>query len=198
MSRLTRVEQQRRTHQALLDVGLAVFLRCGFLATTVEEIAAEAGYTRGAVYKHFGGKEGLWQAIVDGQADAQLAGLRELLDGVSSREELVAALSPLDGVAVQWIQVSAEFLAAAAGRPEIAAAIVGAQREREALIVESLTQLCVRLDVRPVMPLPQVVAMLAGLAGSLALRRAIDPSVDAAAITAGVVRAIFPPAGTDG
>src|SRR6187200_3303119 len=121
LPRLTRAQQQDRTHAQLLEAGLTVFLQRGYLAATAEEIAAAAGYTRGALYKHFGGKEGLWQAIVDAHADAHLQGLRAALDGATSRDELLAALNPavyVQQTAARWTAVSAEYLAAVAGRPE--------------------------------------------------------------------------------
>lgn len=85
MTRLTRAEQQRLTHERLLEAGRSVLTRRGFLAATVDEIAEEAYYTRGAVYKHFGGKEGLWQALVDAHAEAHLQLLGETLDRASTR-----------------------------------------------------------------------------------------------------------------
>ncbi|WP_238019871.1 helix-turn-helix domain-containing protein [Dactylosporangium sp. AC04546] len=94
MTRLSRAETQERTHAQLLAAGRAVFLRRGFLAATVDEIAAAAGYTRGAVYKHFGGKEGLWQAILDATADAHLAALTAAFQAARSRADLLAALDP--------------------------------------------------------------------------------------------------------
>ena len=96
MSRLTRAEPQQRTHEHLLDAGRQVFLRRGFLAATVEEIAADAGYTRGAVYKHFGGKEGLWLAIIEADAATHLRQLRNALAQATDRDDLIAALTPGD------------------------------------------------------------------------------------------------------
>lgn len=193
MDRLTRAEQQERTHQRLLDVGAAVFMQRGFLTATVEDVAAEAGYTRGAVYKHFGGKEGLWNAIVASRANVELSALREALEGVRSRDELIAVLRPGDSsYALRWILASTEFLASVAGKPSLAAVIVDAQRVREREIVELLTALCERIGVRPAMPLSQVVVALTALIGNLVLRQAADPSVDVGGIANGVLQAIFP------
>ncbi len=113
--RLTRAERQDRTHEQLMAAGLAVFLRRGFLAATVEEVAADAGYTRGAVYKHFGGKEGLWQAIVDAHADTHLQRLRAALDQVTSRDELLAVLNPVGYVHEAAARWTASFRPGAAG-----------------------------------------------------------------------------------
>ena len=170
--------------------------RRGFLAATVEEIAAEAGYTRGAVYKHFGGKEGLWLAIIDVRAEAHLHLLREALDRVSSSEELVAALTPSgfvdDEDAARWSMTTAEFAAAVTRLPETAAAAVAAQRRHEEQLVALLERHCRRLRIRPALPLPHVVVMLGGLGTSLALRRGVDPATDVAAIVADVLAVVFP------
>jgi AcrR family transcriptional regulator len=54
---------QRR--EQLLDVGRALFAEKGYDATSVEEIAAQAGVSKPVVYEHFGGKEGLYAVVVD-------------------------------------------------------------------------------------------------------------------------------------
>jgi AcrR family transcriptional regulator len=193
---LTRLEQQQRTHELLLEAGRSVLTRRGFLAATVEEIAAEAGFTRGAVYKHFGGKEGLWLAIIDARAEAHLLLLRQALDRVSSQEELVAALTPSGAVddddAARWSRTTAEFMAAVTRLPETAAAAVAAQRRTEEQIIAVLDEHCRRLGIRPALPLPQAVVMLGALSGSLAMRRGVDPAIDVAAIVANVLAVVFP------
>lgn len=54
---------QRRSQ--LLDVGRSAFAELGFEATSVEEIAARAGVSKPVVYAHFGGKEGLYEQVVE-------------------------------------------------------------------------------------------------------------------------------------
>ena len=198
MPRLTRAEQQRQTHDRLLAAGLAVLARRGFLAATVEEIAAEAGYTRGAVYKHFGGKEGLWLAAMDAHAEAHLTLLDEALAGATDQDGLVRALTPAtfadDEEAARWSLTAAEFVASVARQPETAAAVVAAQRKHEEQIVAVLDRHLDRLGLRPALPLPQVVVMLGVMGGGLALRRGMDPDVDVATILAGALAVLFPEA----
>lgn len=55
--RLTRAERQQQTRDALLDAAARVFVRRGFQGSSVEEISAEAGYTRGAFYSNFKSKD---------------------------------------------------------------------------------------------------------------------------------------------
>src|SRR5687768_7926109 len=49
-------EDAAATRAAVLDASLRVFSRKGYAATRLEEVAAEAGVTRGAVYWHFADK----------------------------------------------------------------------------------------------------------------------------------------------
>ena len=64
--RLTRKERQAETKRKLLDAAEAVFLRRGFDRSSVEEICAEAGFTRGAFYSNFESKEEMFfQLLAD-------------------------------------------------------------------------------------------------------------------------------------
>ncbi|KPC55423.1 TetR/AcrR family transcriptional regulator [Amantichitinum ursilacus] len=58
--RLTREESRDQTRQRLLDAALALIAQKGLAATSVEDIAEAAGYSRGAVYSNFGGKGDLF------------------------------------------------------------------------------------------------------------------------------------------
>jgi AcrR family transcriptional regulator len=62
--RLTRKEKQAETRQRLLDAGERVFLRRGIQGSSVEEIAAEAGFTRGAFYSNFKSKDELFVELL--------------------------------------------------------------------------------------------------------------------------------------
>ncbi|HEY3272395.1 MAG TPA: TetR family transcriptional regulator [Methanocella sp.] len=59
-------EEAEVTREKLLDAGLKVFSRKGYATATLDDIAKEAGVTRGAVYWHFkGGKADLMVAILN-------------------------------------------------------------------------------------------------------------------------------------
>ncbi len=58
-------ERTDRTRRALLDAARPLFEARGFQAVAAEELVAAAGVTRGALYHHFEGKEGLFEAVVD-------------------------------------------------------------------------------------------------------------------------------------
>src|SRR3954451_10356344 len=56
----------------LLTAALQVFARRGYREAGVDEIAAEAGYSKGALYWHFSGKEELLMALLEERIDAPL------------------------------------------------------------------------------------------------------------------------------
>lgn len=58
-------EEAAITRRRLLEAALSVFSEKGYAAATLEEIAQEAGLTRGAIYWHFGDKAGLYNALLE-------------------------------------------------------------------------------------------------------------------------------------
>jgi len=73
-NRISRKESQLQTREHLLDAALEVFSRRGYYAATVDEIAAEAGYSKGAVYSNFSNKEELFLALIDRRFAAESQG----------------------------------------------------------------------------------------------------------------------------
>lgn len=64
--------QGREARDELLTAALRVFARRGYREAGVDEIAAEAGYSKGALYWHFSSKEELLTALIDERIDAPL------------------------------------------------------------------------------------------------------------------------------
>lgn len=61
----TKAEQRDRTRAEILRIATRRFAAAGYAGVALEDVMAEAGLTRGAVYHHFGSKRGLFQAVVD-------------------------------------------------------------------------------------------------------------------------------------
>jgi AcrR family transcriptional regulator len=64
--------QRREARDELLTAALRVFARRGYRDAGVDEIAAEAGYSKGALYWHFSSKEELLTALIDERIDAPM------------------------------------------------------------------------------------------------------------------------------
>jgi AcrR family transcriptional regulator len=75
--RLTRKQKQAETRARLLDAAERVFIRRGLQASSVEEIAAEAGFTRGAFYSNFQSKEELFVELLHARVYDRYAQLAE-------------------------------------------------------------------------------------------------------------------------
>jgi AcrR family transcriptional regulator len=121
--RLTRTQRQEQTRAQLLDAALRVFLRRGFHGASLDEIAEEAGYTTGAVYSNFKGKDDLFLAVLDAEARRRfpLHGAL-MLDASSIEEGLRASAREMAEYAREhpgWTGVYVEFWTHASRRPEL-------------------------------------------------------------------------------
>jgi AcrR family transcriptional regulator len=67
-----RSSRRAQTRTRLLEAAARVYARRGFDAATLDEVAEEAGFTKGAVYDHFGSKENLLLALLDEHLSAQI------------------------------------------------------------------------------------------------------------------------------
>jgi AcrR family transcriptional regulator len=79
MVRRTRAEMEE-TRASLLATARCVFSEQGYAATSMDDLTAQAGLTRGALYHHFGDKKGLLAAVVaqlDAETDARLQAISD-------------------------------------------------------------------------------------------------------------------------
>jgi AcrR family transcriptional regulator len=89
--RLTREQSRDQTRQRLLDAALAIFMKKGFVAASVEDVAAAAGYTRGAFYSNFASKPELFLELLKREHDAIMSRMRSIFeDGDASRADMEA------------------------------------------------------------------------------------------------------------
>jgi AcrR family transcriptional regulator len=81
----------KERRQQLLDISRRLFAERGLDATSIEEIAAQAGVSKPVVYEHFGSKEGIYAVVVDREVERFLAMATKLLEGEDHREKFEAA-----------------------------------------------------------------------------------------------------------
>jgi len=90
--RLTRKERQQHTRSCLLEAAGRVFARRGLAQASVDEIAADAGFTKGAVYANFGSKDELFLEMLDAKFALRLAEMdRALSTGEAPEAQARAA-----------------------------------------------------------------------------------------------------------
>jgi AcrR family transcriptional regulator len=125
--------QQRTeaTRRKLLSAGRRVFARDGFEAARIEDIAAEAGHTRGAFYANFEAKEDLFFALFEQQLGKRKGELEALLARCTTSEEWRAAVRGfyLKRVADrQWAMLTLEFKLFALRHGNLRARLAAAHR----------------------------------------------------------------------
>ena len=80
VEKLTPERRRELTRTALIDSARRAFAQKGFEGASLDEIAANAGFTRGAIYKHFDNKEDLFLAVMGEFNVRMLDSFAELLD----------------------------------------------------------------------------------------------------------------------
>nr|WP_090345600.1 TetR/AcrR family transcriptional regulator [Mycolicibacterium malmesburyense] len=99
--RWTRERRLEHTRSLLLDAAEDVFAEKGFTAATLDDIAYAAGYTKGAIYKHFSTKEELFLAVSDRYWRRYFDNFAEVM---SSSEQVGAR--ERDEIARRWRELS--------------------------------------------------------------------------------------------
>ena len=80
-------QKTEATRRKLLKAALRVFAQDGFEAARIEDIAAEAGYTRGAFYAQFQTKEDLFFSLLEDESRKHVEQLREMLERCETKAE---------------------------------------------------------------------------------------------------------------
>lgn len=101
VERWTRERRLEHTRSVLLDAAEEVFAEKGFMAASLDDIAGAAGYTKGAIYKHFATKEELFLAVSDRYWRRYFDNFAEVMSTatqIGARE--------LEQIAARWRQLS--------------------------------------------------------------------------------------------
>lgn len=186
-------ERRAQTTAQLLDAAAEVFARRGFHAATLDDVAAAAGYTKGAVYSNFAGKEALFLALLDRHLDEQLAAI-ERLAAMDSGADLRAALEAAteEAAASGWFGLlTLEFWLYAA-RDERAEQALATRYRR---IRDRLAELIAERGSPAVSP-AEAAALLLALDAGLFLQQLIDPDAITPALRARAIADLLDPAPT--
>jgi AcrR family transcriptional regulator len=120
--RLSRAERREQTRQELISAAEACFVSRGFHASSVDEVAERAGYTKGAVYSNFASKEDLFFAVYERRVEQVLTevvpGLRQA-GAESAFDWLATAAIERRDRDDGWLAVFFEFWAHVLRHPEL-------------------------------------------------------------------------------
>ena len=178
MPERVRRKPRHQTRRDLLDAAASVFARRGFHGASVEAVAEAAGFSTGAVYSNFEGKEALFLALYEERLQRRRRELTEAVVGAGGRADGLAAAAADVGQALRrepdWFLLYFEFALHAARNPRF-------RRRFAALREEGLTELSRGLEdglqaagLEPVVPPEELARALRALTYGLALERLVE------------------------
>ncbi|WP_353464897.1 TetR/AcrR family transcriptional regulator [Sphingomonas faeni] len=96
--RISRAERHAQTREQLLDAARSVFAKHGYGGASIDRIAAEAGYSKGAIYSNFESKEAIMLALLERYADDEIAEFNRImqLDPTTLKTQLKDRLDTLN------------------------------------------------------------------------------------------------------
>jgi AcrR family transcriptional regulator len=179
MARLSRDEQRARTRSRLLGAAGRVGAHKGLERASIDEIAEEAGYTKGAFYANFESKEALFLAMLDERFAQRLAEIERVIDGddplaaqpLRAGEDFTRFLR----ADPEWERLFFAFSAHAARHEDFRRELV----TRWAALREAMTRAFARVTARegldPHIPLDHVSLMVFAMANGFALEQLLEP-----------------------
>jgi AcrR family transcriptional regulator len=174
--RLTRAESKARTRERLLDAAARTFARKGYAGASVEEIAQSAGYSIGALYSNFGGKQELFLELMSGRASRRRAIVAEILQADDDPAEAIARLLERTGSPdPDLMALRAEFWLYAVRNPEAMGALTAQRREQIDALVEVISAAMSRSNVPAGVSASAVATVALAMFQGLMRQRRIDP-----------------------
>jgi AcrR family transcriptional regulator len=168
------------TRARLIQSAEKVFARDGFEAAKLEEIAKDAGYTRGAFYANFESKEDLFLALLEKEIATRIAVLEREMDKVRDPEAKLRTMreffmtKTLDR---RWSLLSLEFKLFAVRHPEVKQRLAAMHRRFVGPRVGFLDDIMRTLGRELPASAHATGVSLAALGNSLTLEHMLDPTL---------------------
>ncbi|MFI5258338.1 MAG: TetR/AcrR family transcriptional regulator [Candidatus Limnocylindrales bacterium] len=177
--RLNRQERRSQTRARLIDAAAAVFARRGFETATLDEVAAAAGYTKGAVYSNFASKTDLFIALIERRIEVQSAEHSRRFAGKDIESLAQAMEAQADHGSEsdkQWLVLAVEFWLHAM-RDDRARVLMAEQYERARTFVsgELIEPAFATAGREPPMAPRDLAIVIESLGIGLAFQAALDP-----------------------
>jgi AcrR family transcriptional regulator len=176
------VRRPAETRASLLRSAADMFSRHGLEGASVDLVAQEAGYTKGAFYAHFKSKEELFLVMLDERFAAEIERLDRVLAGEREpgEEARDAARGFLDFLHSNpaWPKLYFEFAAYAARNESFRRQLVTRQRALRERMVEIYQRWSADFPAEPPLPLADIAAMNFAMADGFLLDQLIDPELD--------------------
>ena len=175
---MTRKETQERTRQRVLIAAAKVFARRGYHRATVDEIASEAGFTIGALYSNFSGKEELFLALADRHVEeriAEVAAIAGAAEGDEPSKDAAEQFRAFLERDPEWPLLFYEFWSLSVRNPELQGELAKRRDAIRDALAACLARIAKRHGFRLRFPAPVLATAIAASLNGLAFERAADP-----------------------
>src|SRR5919198_3788545 len=175
---MTRKEAQERTRQRVLAAAAKVFARRGYHQATVDEIASEAGFTIGALYSNFSGKEDLFLALADRQVEERVAEVGAIADAAEGDEPSTDAAEQFRAFFErdpEWPLLFYEFWSLSVRNPELQGELAKRREGLRDALADCLERIAIRHGFSLRFPAPVLATAIGASLNGLAFERAADP-----------------------
>src|SRR4051794_27547973 len=177
--RMTRAQQQQRTREEIVAAADRLFVEQGFHATSVDQIAAAAGYTKGAVYSNFDAKEDVFFAVYERRVERGLRELERVIaqtpDPPAMVRQLASDTGHRRGRDDRWLATFFEFWAHVVRRPALRKRFATIHVRLEGPFVDALERHADDHGTQPAIDPRQVHLAMTAMTLGLTLERLVRP-----------------------
>jgi AcrR family transcriptional regulator len=194
-ARRTRKQQQAHTRTCLLHSAAKLFTRKGMQQASIDEIAQDAGFTKGAFYANFKNKEELFLAMLD----ERFAERFEEIDRVVHQDATIEDQARQAGVDFirairadeQWSRLFFEFAVYASRNEEFRQELVTRHRVLRAKIAALFEERARQLDWTPPISAAEASRMTFAMANGVALEQLLEPEAKSAELYGTMLTTFF-------
>src|SRR3954454_24557974 len=178
---MNRKQKEARTRAKLMRSAARLFCHRGLEQASVEDIATDAGYTKGAFYSNFKSKEELFLAMLDQKFGEEL----ERIEGALKTDEPPDEAARHAGEDVlrfvrsdpEWERLYLEFTAYAARNDEFREELLTRTRAMDRELEDIYRRWNEALGIAPPIPLADVTRMVTIMSDGFLMRQQLDPDL---------------------
>jgi AcrR family transcriptional regulator len=178
MSRLTRKEKQAQTRACLMHSAARVFARRGLQQASIDEVAEDAGFTKGAFYANFKSKEELFLAMLDERFAKRIDDIERVIAGEGSTAQKARRAGDqfvrMLRADREWERLFFEFSAYAARDEEFREELVTRYRAMRDRIAAALRAHADGVGKEATLPFDQIALMVGVMGNGFALEKLLE------------------------
>src|SRR5439155_8697377 len=175
VEKLTPERRRQQTRDVLIEAATEVFERRGYEGASLEEIAEAAGYTRGAIYSNFGGKEELFLAVNERFNERIIDAFREVApSSADTREWDISTLARMWRAATLHPVLAKEFDLYLLRNPEARTRAAGHRDKNAEMVAAFIDEVAARTNLKLRLPSLTLARVILAAADGLAYAEQFD------------------------